>query len=191
MKSFLTALRVFGILSLITGVAYPLLITAAANLGWSSQAHGSLLKSYDGHIVGSSLLAQEFKSPQYFWTRPSAGNFATVASGASNLGPTSGALRLAIRDRAVALRQAHGLSEDAPVPEELLQATGSGLDPHISPAAAEFQIKRVCEVRKFTTSQAQQVAALVARLSERPQLDFLGEPRVNVLMLNMELDAIK
>jgi K+-transporting ATPase ATPase C chain len=191
MKSFITALRVFGLLSLLTGVLYPLLITGLTQFGWASQAHGSPVRNAEGQIVGSKLLAQEFKSPRYFWPRPSAGNFATVASGASNLGPTSDALRQAINDRAIALRQAHGLVADASVPEELLQTSGSGLDPHISPEAAEFQIKRVCEARNFTPAQSQQVTTLVHQLSEPPQLDFLGEARVNVLMLNMELDAIK
>ena len=115
MKSFLTALRVFGLLSLLTGVLYPLLITGLTQFGWASQAHGSLVRNADGQIVGSKLLAQEFKSPRYFWPRPSAGNFATVASGASNLGPTSDALRQAINDRAMALRQAPGLA-DTPGP---------------------------------------------------------------------------
>ena len=189
MKSFLSALRIFVLLSLITGILYPFLITGLASMIFPRQAHGSLITNHE-QVVGSSWLAQEFKSPRYFWPRPSSGSYATVPSGASNLGPTSAALKALVTERAVALRQAHGLAADAMVPEELLQASGSGLDPEISPAAARFQMQRVCQARQFDAAQTQQVEALIAKLSEAPQFGFLGEARLNVLRLNLELDAV-
>lgn len=175
MKALFSALRVFTLLTLITGLAYPLLITGIAKLVFSRQANGSLIISDHGQCIGSELLAQEFKSPRYFWPRPSAGAFATAPSGASNLGPTSAALKDAISARAKALRQAHGLPADAFVPEDMIQASGSGLDPHISIAAVHFQLNRVCAARGI---DAARVTALI------------GDGPINVLNLNMALDTL-
>jgi potassium-transporting ATPase KdpC subunit len=175
MKALFSALRVFTVLTLITGVVYPLLLTGIAKTAFSRQANGSLLTNDHGQCIGSTLLAQEFKSPRYFWPRPSAGAFATVPSGASNLGPTSTALKDAISARAEALRKAHGLPADASVPEDMIQASGSGLDPHISNAAARFQVSRVCAARSI---DATRVTALI------------GDGPINVLNLNIALDTL-
>jgi potassium-transporting ATPase KdpC subunit len=190
MKTILPALRLFIILSILTGVLYPLAVTGLAQWWFPRQANGSLV-SQGQTVVGSELLAQAFKNPRYFWPRPSAGNFATVPSGGSNYGPTSGALQKAIRDRASALRAAHELPTDAPVPPELLTASGSGLDPHISPEAARFELNRVARERGFDAKHTAQGAALISRFTEAPQWGFLGQPRVNVLLLNLALDRLQ
>jgi K+-transporting ATPase ATPase C chain len=162
------------VLTALTGIAYPLVVTGLARVAFQRQATGSV----GPH--GSTLLAQKTESPKYFWPRPSAGDFATVASGASNKGPTSADLVKSIAER----REKFG--KDAP--DELLTASGSGLDPHLSPEAAKYQAARVAAERKIAIEK---VNALIDRLTEGPQLGFLGEPRVNVLKLNLALDAAR
>lgn len=179
MKTIIQALRLLILLTLLTGVAYPVAVTIAARLVFPNQASGSIV-SRDGKAVGSALLAQKFESDRYFWPRPSAGDYATVPSGASNLGPTSEALKKAIAER----RAKFGA--DAPV--EMLTASGSGLDPHISPEAAVQQINRVAKARNLNPER---VGALVKVAIEPPQWGIFGEPRVNVLALNLRLDALK
>lgn len=179
MKTILQALRLFLLLTLLTGVAYPVIVTVAARLVFPNQAKGSVV-SRDGKPVGSALLAQKFESPRYFWPRPSASDYATVPSGASNLGPTSEALKNAIAER----RAKFGV--DAPV--SMLTASGSGLDPHISPQAAAQQIARVAAARKLDPGH---ISTLVTENTEPPQWGVFGEPRVNVLALNLRLDTIK
>ncbi len=183
MKTFLTAIRLFALLTLLTGVLYPLAVTAIARVAFPAQANGSVVTNATGVPVGSALLAQKTESPRYFWPRPSAADYATVASGASNAAPTSAKLQTAVAERAVALRTAHGLPADAPVPADLLMTSGSGLDPHISPAAATFQAARVAAARNLTLST---VTAAIAAHTESGGL--LGEDRVNVLLLNLALD---
>jgi K+-transporting ATPase ATPase C chain len=185
-----SALRLFILLSLLTGLAYPLAMTGLLEVVFPAQANGSLLMQ-SGKIAGSTLLAQKFSNPGYFWPRPSAADYATVPSGASNWGPTSEALKKAVHDRTLALQTAHHLPASAPVPADLVFASASGLDPHISPAAAEFQLQRVAQARHFTPEQTQTCRALIARLTKGPQFGVLGSPRVNVLLLNGELDALK
>jgi K+-transporting ATPase ATPase C chain len=191
--SITVAFRMLAILTLVTGVVYPLAITLAAKVVFPRQATGSAL-CVDGKILGSELLAQRFASENYFWPRPSAGddgtNYATVASSASNKGPTAADLKSNVAARAVAFRQAHGLKPDAPVPSDMLLASGSGLDPHISPEAARLQIERVANARRFSTEQKRQLAVLVEQFVEAPQFGILGEPRVNVLKLNLALTQI-
>jgi potassium-transporting ATPase KdpC subunit len=194
MKSqILPALRMFLTLTLLTGVAYPLVVTVAAKVFFSRQANGSVV-IVDGSIVGSELLAQRFTSEIYFWPRPSAGddgtNYATVAAAASNKGPTASDLKSNVTARAVAFRQSHGLKPEAPVPSDMLFASGSGLDPHISPESARLQIERVAQARKFSAEQSQRLTSLVEKSIEQPQLEFLGEPRINVLKLNLALDLL-
>lgn len=174
MKTILESLRILLALTVLTGIAYPLVVTGIARVAFREQATGS------AGPQGSKLLAQKIESPKYFWPRPSAGDFATVASGASNKGPTSADLAKAIAER----REKFG--KDAPA--ELLTASGSGLDPHLSPAAAKHQAPRVAMERKMPLEE---VVALIDQLTEGPQLGFLGEPRVNVLALNVALDALK
>lgn len=178
MKTALQSLRLYLALTLLTGILYPLAMTGIAQLFFSKPANGSLL-FVRGKLVGSELLAQKFEAPRYFWPRPSVADFATVPSGASNKGPTAADLKKTIEER----RARFG--PDAPV--DLLTASGSGLDPHISPEAARFQVPRVAAARYLPNEK---VTALVDRLTEPPQLGFLGEPRVNVLQLNLALDQL-
>lgn len=178
----------------LTGVAYPFTVTLLAKALFVRQANGSLM-SQNGHVIGSELLAQRFTDERYFWPRPSAGddgtNYVTVPSSASNKGPTSGELKTSVEKRATAFRQAHSLTGDATVPADMIFASGSGLDPHISPQAARLQIKRVAAARDFDDSQTRRLSALVEQNVEAPQLGFLGDPRVNVLKLNLALDSLK
>lgn len=185
MKTFFTALRVFALLAVLTGVLYPLAVTAIARVAFPSQANGSVVTASTGAPVGSALLAQATTSPRYFWPRPSAADYATVSSGASNLAPTSAKLRDQVAARAAALRTAHNLAPDAPVPADLLFASGSGLDPHISPAAATFQAARVAAARNLPLAT---VTTAIAAHTEPGGL--LGEDRVNVLLLNLALDRL-
>jgi K+-transporting ATPase ATPase C chain len=179
MKTILESLRVLLVLTVLTGFAYPLVVTGIARIAFHNAAAGSIVKQGDKE-AGSSLLAQKTESPKYFWPRPSGADFATVASGASNKGPTSADLVKSIAGR----REKFG--KDAP--DELLTASGSGLDPHLSPAAAKHQAARVAAGRKIAVEK---VTALIEQLTEGPQFGFLGEPRVNVLSLNLALDAMK
>ncbi len=186
MKIIRPTLVLFALLSLVTGVLYPLAITAAAQLWFPLQANGSLV-SNDGKVVGSALIGQQFQQPRYFWGRLSATNpapYQAAASSGSNFGPLSPQLEAAARQRLDALRAADpGAARDVPV--DLVTASGSGLDPHISPAAAYYQAGRVARLRGLPIER---VRALIDSHTEGPSLGFLGEARVNVLLLNLALD---
>lgn len=179
------ALLLLLALTLITGVAYPLLVTGIAQLVFPNQANGSLIYQ-NGKLAGSELIGQPFDDPKYFWSRPSAtGPFAynAAASSGSNLGPTNEALLQAVAARVQALRQADS-SNTQPIPVDLVTASGSGLDPHISLAAAYYQVSRVAHARNLDENFIRQ---LVEKQIAGRQLGFLGEPRVNVLRLNLAL----
>jgi K+-transporting ATPase ATPase C chain len=189
MKILMHCFRLFLLLVILTGVIYPLAVTAVAQVVFHSQAEGSL-ESVNGKVIGSALLSQKSESPKYFWPRPSAGDYATVASSASNLGPSSDALKKAISDRAAKFRSANNLPADSSLPDDMITTSASGLDPHISPAAAHIQIDRIVAARGWSADQKLRLAALVDQYIEGPQLGFLGEPRVNVLLLNLALDKL-
>jgi K+-transporting ATPase ATPase C chain len=181
------AVMVLVLLTLVTGVAYPLVVTGIAQAVFPFQAQGSLVVK-EGKVVGSALIGQPFDDPKYFWSRPSATSpFAdnAGASSGSNLSPTNPDLIKAVQGRVEALRAADP-GNAAPVPVDLVTASGSGLDPHISPAAALYQVSRVARVRKLDPAVVRQ---LVERHTEGRSLGFLGEPRVNVLALNLALDG--
>jgi K+-transporting ATPase ATPase C chain len=188
MKSQLRpAIVVFALLTLVTGVAYPLLVTVIGQTAFPHQANGSIL-TRDGKAVGSELIGQQFEQPRYFWGRPSATSpmpYNAGSSAGSNLGPTNPDLKEAVAKRVQAIRQAHP-EQTGPVPVDLVTASASGLDPHISPAAAEYQVARVAKVRGMN---ADTVRKLVAAHTESATLGVLGEPRVHVLKLNLALDA--
>jgi K+-transporting ATPase ATPase C chain len=186
LKELKPALLIFLVLTLITGAAYPALVTGIAELAFKSEANGSLIER-DGKTVGSRLIGQPFSDPKYFWGRPSATApmpYNAGASGGSNQGPLNSALEDAVKARIAALKTADP-NQTATIPVDLVTASGSGLDPHISPAAAAYQVARVARVRGLAREAVQR---LVDAHTEGRQLGFLGEPRVNVLSLNLALD---
>lgn len=177
------------LLTLLTGIVYPLVVTVIARTLFPREAVGSLLIR-DGRVVGSALIGQSFSDPRHFWSRPSATTpqpYAGTASTGSNLGPLNPALTDAVRERIAALRAADP-GNTAPVPVDLVTASASGLDPHISVAAANYQAARVARVRGLPLARVQ---ALIAAHAEGRLLGVIGEPRVNVLELNLALDALK
>ena len=181
------AIVALAVLTVVTGLAYPLLMTGFAQLVFPHQANGSLVTVH-GQVVGSSLLGQAFQDPGYFWSRPSATTpfaYDSALGTGSNLGPSNPALVQRVRTDAARLRAADP-TNTAPIPGDLVTASGSGLDPDISPAAALWQVPRVARARGMTESA---VRDLVEKFTQGRQLGFLGEPRVNVLELNLALDA--
>lgn len=182
------ALTLFVLLSLVTGLLYPLAVTGVAQFVFPAQANGSLIADKDGRTVGSSLIGQAFSDPKHFWGRPSATAptpYNGAGSGGSNLGPLNPALLDAVKARVDALKAADP-GNDAPVPVDLVTASGSGLDPHISVAAADYQAARVAKARGIAPDA---VKAAIARHTEGRVFGLLGEPRVNVLALNLDLDG--
>jgi K+-transporting ATPase ATPase C chain len=197
MKILIQSIRQTVLWTIICGLAYPLVITLLAQLAFPGQANGSLVLR-DGKIIGSALLAQQFTGSNYFWPRPSACSYGTgpatpsnpsglAPSGASNLGPASGALQSNIVNNTAAFISGNNLPTNTVVPSDMVFASGSGLDPHISPESARLQTARVAAARGLG---ADKVATLVDKYTEGSQWGFLGEPRVNVLLLNLALDQL-
>lgn len=181
------ALRLLAVMTVICGAIYPLLVTGIAQAAFPEKANGSLVHNAKGEPVGSALLAQKFRNDRYFWPRPSAGDYATVASGASNKGPTSADLKASVDERRAVLKNT---AAGNPIPADLLFASGSGLDPHISPEAARFQMTRIATARRFDPTKTAALSALVERLIEEPYWGIWGDRRVNVLLLNLETDKL-
>jgi K+-transporting ATPase ATPase C chain len=188
LKSSTTALRMILAMTVLTGVLYPALVTAIARTAFDRPAQGSLIER-DGRVIGSALIGQAFTSPRYFWGRPSATStpYDASASSGSNLGPTSPDLRKAVEERIAALK-ASDPAQGAPIPVDLVTASGSGLDPHVSPASARWQVPRVARERGIPEER---VRELVERHVEGRTWGVLGEPRVNVLALNLALDELR
>lgn len=187
-KTIRPAIVIFALLTLLTGLIYPLLVTSVAQLVFPHQANGSLIEE-NGKLIGSSLIGQHFSDPRYFWGRPSAtspmpNNAAN--SGGSNLGPTNPAQLDAVKARIAALKAAGPVPAGA-VPVDLVTASGSGLDPDISPAGAYYQATRIAALRKLPLERVRQ---LIARHTTGRQWGLFGEPRVNVLQLNLDLDQL-
>ncbi len=185
------AIAMVVVLTVLLGLAYPLAMTGIAGVLFPYQAHGSLVTRADGTVIGSALVGQGFARPEYFHPRPSAAGekgYDATASGGSNLGPTNQKLIDAVKDRATAYREENGLPEDALVPVDAVTASASGLDPDISPANAALQVKRVADARGLPEEQ---VRRLVEQHTQGRTLGILGEPRVNVLRLNLALDALR
>ncbi|MBL8080521.1 MAG: potassium-transporting ATPase subunit KdpC [Anaerolineales bacterium] len=180
------ALTIFALLTVITGVIYPLFVTGMSQVLFSSQANGSLIMA-DGKAVGSELIGQQFDDPKYFWGRLSAAGYNAAASSGSNYGPLNPALLDAVQMRIDALKAVDPEST-LPIPVDLVTASASGLDPHISVAAALYQVSRVAAARGLSEADVQ---SLVEKYTEGRQFGFLGEPRVNVLLLNLALDEIQ
>ncbi len=188
-KHLKPAMILFLALTLLTGVVYPFIVTVLAQAIFPTQANGSLLTDGKGKVIGSSLIGQSFSDPKYFWGRPSATSpysYNAGASSGSNLGTNNPALVDAVKARIETLK-AVDADNKAPIPVDLITASGSGLDPHISIAAADYQINRVARSRHITPKK---LSDLIEANTESRQLGFLGEPRVNVLKLNLALDAL-
>jgi K+-transporting ATPase ATPase C chain len=186
MSLFRPALTLLLVFTVLLGLVYPAAITGVSRVLFPAQAAGSLVHD-GGRVVGSSLIGQPFDDPRYFWGRPSATApvpYNAAASSGSNLGPFNPALRDAVEARVAALHAADP-DNKAPVPVDLVTASASGLDPHISPAAAYYQVPRVARARSLSEAR---VRSLVGKAIERRRLGVIGEPRVNVLLLNMALD---
>jgi len=189
MKRIFSGLRLLLIMTVLTGIFYPLIITGIGQIVFSRQANGSII-TVDGKIKGSELVGQKFVSCRYFWGRPSAIDYNPMPSGGSNFGPTSSLLRDIVQQRRAQPNCAGTLSRNANMPADMLFASASGVDPQISPEAARLQINRIANARGFRAEQRQKIVDLVEHFIEPPQWGIFGEPRVNVLLLNVALDQV-
>ena len=184
------AIKFLLIMTVLTGVIYPFFMTGVAQLVFPAKANGSLVKA-GGKNIGSELIGQKFDSSIYFWSRPSAIDYNPIPSGASNLGPTSDELKKQVAERRRLFATNNSISDTSAIPKEMLFASASGLDPHISPEAALLQLKRVAMARNLNETQKQKVQQLIKNKTEEPQFFLFGERRINVFELNLALDSIK
>ncbi|MDP4209795.1 MAG: potassium-transporting ATPase subunit KdpC [Bacteroidota bacterium] len=189
-KQIIIALKVLLVMTVLTGIVYPLLVTGIAQTCFHRQANGSLITK-NGVIIGSELIGQKFDSTRYFWSRPSATDYNPLPSGGSNFGPTSKTLKKLVDSRRSVFADKNRIKDTDSIPAEMIFASASGLDPHISPQAAMIQVDRIAENRNFTARQKQELVKIIRDMSEKPQFSLLGEARINVLMLNLELDNIR
>jgi potassium-transporting ATPase KdpC subunit len=189
-KSIFISIRLLILLTLITGIVYPLLITGLAQVFFHDEAEGSLIKR-NGVIIGSELIGQEFDSAAYFRSRPSAVSYQTLPSGGSNLSWSDKRLNDLVTERKAAFLRENMLNDTTPIPVEMLFASASGLDPHISPQAAFLQVERIAQARGFSEDQKQKLITLVTKKTEKTQYSLFGEERINVFLVNLELDKIK
>lgn len=186
-KIILRAFLLLLALTVLTGVLYPLAVTGLAQICFPSQANGSFIR-YHGKVVGSVLIGQDFRSPRYFHGRFSAVKYDATVSSGSNLGPTNRTLLKTVADRVKAVRRENNLPANYPVPSDLVTASASGLDPHISPKGALLQTLRIAKARRLPVATVRQ---LVQKYTEYPFLGILGSPRVNVLRINLALDSLQ
>jgi K+-transporting ATPase ATPase C chain len=189
-KQISIALKFLLIMTLLTGIIYPVFLTGIAQVAFPAKANGSFFIK-DGKIIGSSLIGQKFDSSAYFWSRPSAVDYNPIPSGASNLGPTSTKLVSLVNQRRRTFSTGNNIQDTTSIPGEMLFASGSGLDPHTSPEAVLLQVKRIVRVRHFNSSQEQRLKDLISQNTERRQYGLLGEDRINIFLLNIGLDGIK
>lgn len=189
MKSLIISVKIFLFFTILTGIVYPLLVTGIAQLAFPGKANGSLIR-VNNKIMGSELIGQQFDTAIYFSSRPSAVDYNPLPSGGSNLGSTSSKLKNLVTERKLHFIAYNELDSLTVIPSEMLFASASGLDPHISPQAALLQVNRISKARHFSNLQKQQLVGLIHSKTEFPQFGILGEERVNVLLLNIELDKI-
>ena len=187
MKTILISIKIFLVMTILTGVIYPLFITIIGQTVFANRANGSLIVA-NNKTVGSELIGQKFVGNQYFSSRPSAVDYNPIPSGGSNLSVTSKELQLRVKRNTAAFDSINQLSPSQIVPSEMIYASGSGLDPHISPEAALLQVDRICKARHLPALAEKQIENLISQSTENRQLGFLGEKRINVLKLNLELD---
>jgi potassium-transporting ATPase KdpC subunit len=178
------------IMTLMTGILYPVMMTGLSQVTFHTKANGSLI-TREGRVMGSGLIGQKFDSSAYFWSRPSAVDYNPVPSGASNFGPTSIQLQKLVNERKHKFIDANSLHDTTSIPMEMLFASGSGLDPHTSPEAVLLQVNRVVRSRNFDPAREQQVYRLIYQKTEGRQFGIFGKRRINILLLNIELDKIK
>lgn len=190
MKTLIISIKTFLFFTVLTGIIYPLFVTGFAQLIFPSKANGSLIIN-DNKIIGSELIGQQFDSAIYFTGRPSAISYNPMPSGGSNYGLTNAKLKQQVIERKWHFIEINQLDSLTDIPAEMLFASASGIDPHISKQSALLLVKRVAKARNFGIAQKQQLIACVNRLTEKPQFLVLGEERVNVLLLNLEIDKIK
>ena len=183
------ALKFLMVMTLLTGIIYPVLMTVVAQLSFPKKANGSLIMK-NGKIIGSGLIGQKFDSSIYFWSRPSAIGYNPIPSGASNYGPTSDTLKKLVGARRVLFAKMNSLQDPLSTPTEMAFASGSGLDPHISPEAALMQVDRISQSRHFSITRKEELLKIIKDMTEAPQFLCMGEPRINVLLLNLMLDKI-
>jgi potassium-transporting ATPase KdpC subunit len=184
------ALKFLVVMTILTGIAYPFIMTGISQAIFPFKANGSLIMK-NGKIIGSELIGQKFDSTIYFWSRPSAIDYNPVPSGASNYGPTSDKLKKQVTDRRKLFAVSNSLSDTTTIPKEMIFASGSGLDPHISPEAAMVQLDRVAKARNLNENQRRELKKLITAKTEGLQLALFGEPRINVFDLNLALDEMK
>ena len=189
-KQTIIALKFLLVMTVLTGIVYPLFMTGVAQLTFPSKANGSLVMK-DGKIAGSELIGQKFDSSIYFWSRPSAIDYNPIPSGASNLGPTSDKLKKQVVERRKLFAAKNSIADTSAIPKEMIFASASGLDPHISPEAVLLQLKRVTIARNLNETQKQKVQQLIKNKTEEPQYFLFGEQRINVFELNLALDNIR
>ncbi len=190
MKAVGISLKIFIFFTVLTGVLYPVFITVIANAAFPFKANGSIIIR-DSTAVGSMLIGQEFDSPAYFSSRPSAVFYNPLPSGGTNLGLTNPKLKALVAERKSKFITYNQLDSLEVIPSEMLFASASGLDPHISPGAALLQVNRIAGERKFTGDQRKELTELIISLSEHPQFHLFGQYRINVFLLNLNLDEIK
>lgn len=188
MKTLLQSCMIFVVMTVLTGLAYPFLVTGAGQTLFPDEANGQIINR-DGKAVASNILAQKITSPSYFWPRPSAVDYNARASSGSNLGPTSADLKKLYEERRKALIEAH--PDQGEPPQDLLFASASGLDPEISPAAAVYQLNRVANARNLNEEQKEKLKSLIQQYTQGPTLGFMGDSRLNVMELNFALDRMK
>ena len=184
------AIKFLLVMTVLTGVIYPFFMTGVAQLTFPSKANGSIITK-DGKIAGSELIGQKFDSSIYFWSRPSVIDYNPIPSGASNLGPTSDKLKNQVAERRKLFATNNTITDTSAIPNEMLFASASGLDPHISPEAALLQLNRVAKARNLNETQKQKIEQLIKNITEEPQFFLFGEPRINVFKLNLALDSIR
>jgi K+-transporting ATPase ATPase C chain len=189
MKTFIISLKIFLFFTILTGIAYPLLVTGIAQVVFNEKANGSLIVK-DNQIIGSELIGQKFDTIIYFTSRPSAISYSPMPSGGSNYGLTNLKLKNLVEERKHQFISFNNLDSLATIPSEMLFGSASGLDPHISQMAALLQVDRVAKVRNFNATQKQNLVQCVKNLTETPQFLVLGKERVNVLLLNLELNKL-
>jgi len=189
-KAFITSLKIFLFFTVLTGIIYPLIVTGFAQVFFPGKADGSLI-FINSKIIGSELIGQQFDTSIYFMSRPSAISYNPLPSGGSNYGPTSTKLKKLVVERKQKFIACNKLDSLTEIPSEMLFASASGLDPHISPKAAYLQVERIAQSRNFNSDQKLKLEQLIKDQTEAPQFFCLGEERVNVLLLNLEIDKIK